>query len=277
MSFALQIKSEILSQNLKKQEALAFLEGVLTTYEKHNKYWHIKFKNKNLMTKFQTILQRSQTSYFFEKDDKETIYFQHENKLIDIESPGYFIAGVFLGGGSISDPSSNYYHLELQFFSHFQAERIKHFLNKYDFNFSLIQRRKLWVLYIKKAEQLSDFLKAIQAFNSLLYFEDFRIQRDFKNQLNRYSNLDSYNQKKLAKSSSSFKENYAFIKKHKLLTSFSNKELAFFEIKNNNPYSSLNELVKLFNKKTNNKTTKSGLNHYLIKLRKVIFEVKNKI
>jgi len=76
-------------------------------------------------------------------------YFQAINKLEkaakqgEIKQPGYYFAGVFVGGGSISDPASTSYHLEIQLYSSTEANKIKGFLNKYDFDFTMIQRRKL--------------------------------------------------------------------------------------------------------------------------------------
>ena len=117
------------------------------------------------------------------------------------------------------------------------------------------------VIYLKKSDQISDFLKAIQTFKSLLKFENARIKRDLHSQLNRYSNLDSYNQKKLAISSNKFKKQYEYIKKNNLFINFNKNEILFFQLKLKNPYSSLEELRKIFENKTGLVKSKSCFNH----------------
>lgn len=274
MSFAQIIKNEVLHQEFNEEQALAFFRGIIASAGQRNgSKTVIKLNKQNISQVVRDLLNQINIKNKLSKENKNWIIVNNDLKIGEIKQPGYYFAGVFVGGGSISDPKSTSYHLEIQLYSSAEANKIKSFLNKYNFEFNIIQRRKLWVLYLKKSDQISDFLKAIQAFNALLLFEDARIERDFKNQLNRYSNLDTYNQKKLAKSSDNFIKQYKKIIHLKLLNKFRKEEKVFFEIKFQNPYSSLSELTTLYNKKTGLKKTKSGLNHYLIKLRKLIKNV----
>ena len=274
MSFAQAIKNEVLHQEFNEEQALAFFGGIISSAgQRRGSKILIKLNKSNISSVVRDLLKQMNIKNIATKENKNWIIVNNDLRIGDIKQPGYYFAGVFVGGGSISDPSSTSYHLEIQFYSSSEANKIKNFLNKYNFDFTLIQRRKLWVLYLKKSDQISDFLKAIQAFNSLLLFEDARIERDFKNQLNRYSNLDTYNQKKLAQSNDAFVKKYQKIKDLKLLKYFRQEEIDFFEIKLKNPYSSLSELVNLYKKNTGVIKTKSGLNHYLIKLRKVFKNV----
>ncbi|NQZ65879.1 MAG: DNA-binding protein WhiA [Mycoplasmatales bacterium] len=270
MSFAQRIKKELLNQEFASELALSFISGLISSSSVRSRSKIIvKLNNNEISNIIKDMFDQLIINYESSKENRNWIVLKNYHPTIDIKHPSYYFAGAFVGGGSISDSASLFYHLEIQLYSHFEAEKMKNFLNKYSFKFSLIQRRKMFVLYIKKAEQISDFLRAIQAFNSLMEFENERIQRDFSNQLNRYSNLDSYNQQKLAIASSKFLDRYAYILENNLTGRFRIIELEFFKIKFENQFSSLEELTNLFYEKTKIKKTRAGLNHWLIKLRKV--------
>ena len=271
MSFALTVKKEVLSQEFSHEEALAFIDGIVASSSTSNmNETTIKINNAEISDSIKDMMDQLSIPWDDTYENKNWIIIEEWKKQTKIKQPGFYFAGVFLGGGSISAPESTSYHLEIQMYSHMNAKSIQTFLNKYDFDFVLIQRRQLWVLYLKKADQISDFLKAIRAIRSLLEFEDAKIIRGFKNEIVKYSNLEVHNQKKLAKSWAEFNEQFEFVKKNGLIDSFREQEIIFFEIKQNNPYKSLNEIVEIYNKKTNGNKTKPGLSHYLIKLRKII-------
>ena len=63
-------------------------------------------------------------------------------------------------------------------------------------NARVVSRSKGEVVYIKKAEQIGDFLRYTGAFNSLFFFEDQRIKRDYNNYANRMINCDIANEEK---------------------------------------------------------------------------------
>ncbi|MCK5867059.1 MAG: DNA-binding protein WhiA [Mycoplasmataceae bacterium] len=272
MSFALEIKKEVLSHEFSEKEALDFVSGLISSSSElvfGKKV--IKVNNSDISSALKDLLKQLSIKYNERKENKNWIQIDFISEK-NIKYYSSYFSGAFVGGGSISDSESPSYHLEIQFFSHEQAIRNMKFLNKYEFKFSFIQRRKMFVIYLKKSEQIFEFLRAITAHNSMLKFEDARINRDFYNQLNRLSNLDLYNQKKLATASNDFQRDFAYIIEHNLLKLFKEKEILFFKMKKKNDLSSLQELVILFNKKTGMKKTRAGLHHWIIKLRKIISE-----
>lgn len=271
MSFSHAIKKEILAQEFSVEQADAFISGLVASSGiRDGSRQIVKLNDEEIAESIRNMINQMKVKHELSKNNRNWIVFENYEPTRDVKMPGYFFAGIFVGGGSVSDPLSTSYHLEMQFYSMTLAQKVQQFLNDYDFKFSLIQRRNNWVLYLKKADMITDFLKVVQAFNSVLEFEDARINRDFKNQLNRYSNLDMYNQSKLAKTSQRFNKQYQFIKEHNLLGLFRESEIDFFELKKANPYSSLEELTTLFEKKTGIKKTRAGLSHYLIKMRSII-------
>lgn len=278
-SFALQVKQEILSAEYSYQDALEIVSGIISTDLPHDKNlaqnYVIKINNTELANLIRDMLNQMQIKYSSDKTNHNYIslpFFPYINDVKNIKTLSWYFAGTFVGGGSISKLKASSYHLELQFVSRFRAIELQNILNKLNFNFHLIQRRKLWVLYLKKSDQISDFLKTIQTVKALMNFEDERINRDYKNHLNRYSNLDTYNLQKMAKSHLQFERTFRKIESKKLLHLFSKKELNFYRLKLKNRYTTLNELAVLYFSNYHVKISKSGLNHYLIKLKRISIE-----
>ncbi|SYV97772.1 Uncharacterized protein conserved in bacteria, partial [Mycoplasmopsis edwardii] len=75
----------------------------------------------------------------------------------------FFFSGVFVGSGSISNKESTSYHLEISTLSEEKSQLIKEKLNSYEFNFHILKKQKRHILYIKKVDELLDFLSAIGA------------------------------------------------------------------------------------------------------------------
>lgn len=276
MSFAFEIKKELLSKELSLDNAHAFVAGLITVAGvREGSKTVIKLNNNETSFVIKDLLKQLKIKNSSSPENKNFIVIEDFEPSLQIKLPAHFFAGAFVGGGSISDAESTSYHLEIQLHSHQNAVMLQSFLNKYpQFNFALIQRRSQWVLYLKKSEQISDFIRAIEAIESLMIFENRRIERDFKNQLNRYSNLDVYNQQKMVDANFVFKEQYDLIKQKKLQNLFSESELSFYKLKHDNQYSSLAELTDMFNQKYKANKTRGGLNHWLIKLRNITDSIK---
>ncbi len=276
MSFALLVKKELLATQYSYRGAIELISGIIATSNITNHHEYIiNVNNHEIASLIRDMLSQMKIDYSSNPSNRNFITlhnFPYENDLVKIKTPSWYFGGAFIGGGSISKLSASSYHLEIQLYSRLKALEMVNFLNQKTFQFQLIQRRKMWVIYLKRSEQISDFLKAIQAFNSLIKFEDERIIRDYKNHINRYSNLDTYNLQKMADAHVEFESMIKLIKDKKLMTLFSQKEQNFFELKLNNPYITLQELVSLYKKKYKTTITKSGLNHYLIKLKKITDE-----
>ncbi len=273
MSFAFLVKKELLLKEYSYRGAIELISGIIATSKvmNHNQYI-ININNPEIASFIRDMLNQMKINYSSHPGNINFITlhnFPYENNLLKIKSPSWYFGGAFIGGGSISKLSASSYHLEIQLYSRSTASEMVNFLNKKSFKFQLIQRRKMWVIYLKRSEQISDFLKAIQAFNSLIKFEDERIIRDYKNHINRYSNLDTYNLQKMADAHVEFEAMISLIKAKDLMTIFNVKERNLFQLKLDNPYIGLQELTHLYNQKYNMTTTKSGLNHYLMKLKKI--------
>ena len=92
-----------------------------------------------------------------------------------------FLAGCFLGSGSVNDPKTTNYHLEMAFVEETFAKEVARLMEKINLNAKVIKRRNLYIVYLKRAQEIADFLAGVGASNAYLMFEDYRIERDFFN------------------------------------------------------------------------------------------------
>ena len=107
-----------------------------------------------------------------------------------------YLVGTFLASGSCNDPHTSNYHFEFSFSELEYANSILKLTNKIkstSLNFKITQRRNKHIVYLKRSDQISDFLAFLNANNSCIEFENIRMDRDFSNTTNRLMNCDSYN------------------------------------------------------------------------------------
>lgn len=104
-----------------------------------------------------------------------------------------YLRGAFLAGGSVNNPETSSYHLEIYSLYKEHGEALAQLMNRYDLNAKTIERKKGFVTYLKEAEKISDFLNLVGAVQAMLKFEDVRIVRDMRNSVNRIVNCETAN------------------------------------------------------------------------------------
>ena len=83
----------------------------------------------------------------------------------EVEDKKAYLRGVFLSTGSINDPKTSRYHLEFLIDDYDYSLFICDLLDSFNLNSKLIERNNGFMIYIKEAEKISDFLKIMQAYN----------------------------------------------------------------------------------------------------------------
>ena len=104
-----------------------------------------------------------------------------------------YLRGAFLAGGSVNNPETSSYHLEVYSLYKEHGEALADLMNHYELNAKTIERKKGFVTYLKEAEKISDFLSLVGAHQAMLKFEDVRIVRDMRNSVNRIVNCETAN------------------------------------------------------------------------------------
>ena len=109
-----------------------------------------------------------------------------------------FLRGAFLAAGSVNSPEKANYHLEI-FTTHEElAETLRLMMAEFGLPAKIIDRSGGYVIYIKRAEKIVDFLSTIGATQTMLRFEDIRMMRDMRNSVNRMTNAELANIQKTA-------------------------------------------------------------------------------
>jgi hypothetical protein len=103
-----------------------------------------------------------------------------------------FIRGSFLCNGSVSDPDKSY-HLEIVCTGDKQAQQLQEQMQAFEISAKSIQRKNSVVVYIKESSQIVDALNVIQASKALLNYENARIKREIKGNVNRQVNCETAN------------------------------------------------------------------------------------
>ena len=202
--------------------------------------------------------------------ENERIYVPSLYLIDELKDKQSYLRGVFLMCGSINDPKTSRYHCEFVITNYDTAFYVNNLLNEMNFKSKLIKRDKNYMVYIKEAERISDFIKMLNATNALFYYEDIRIYRDHKNMTNRLNNCEQANVDKSIKASN---EQLKLIAKLKSLIDIDLlddkiKEICFYKEKY--PESSMAELAEIISSETEKPISKSCVNHRFRKIKEII-------
>ena len=171
-----------------------------------------------------------------------------------------FLAGKFICNGIFSGLNKNY---NLEFFSNniSDAEDLNKILGLFEIKANIVKRKKYFINYIRESEAISDFFRIIGANNSFIEFENIRILKDLRNNINRGVNFETANINKVIAASVKQINNINYILNNKGLDYLCDdlKKVAIYRLKYK--HASLKELTEKFD----GHISKSSL-HYKLKL-----------
>lgn len=119
------------------------------------------------------------------------------------------VAGLFLHFGSVTDPAKRN-HLEFSFDTAEECDAVAEILSGQGISAHRAERKKQQILYLKDSEAITDFLAYIGANNAAFDFMNNRIEREFRNAVNRQVNCDTAN---IGKALKAAEEQMAVIRK----------------------------------------------------------------
>lgn len=297
MSFTSAVKNEVSKLEINNIEKIAELNAILAnnailedniikiTTENASVSRRIFNLIKDLYHVIPNIIVRRSLNF-----NKKYLYILHiKNKNIDIsnkipedyiidddESVRAYLRGVFLMSGSINDPKTSRYHLEFLVNDEKYAYFINDLLNKYNLNSKVLKRETKYMIYIKEAEKISDFLRIINAYNAVMYYEDIRIYRDHKNMTNRLNNCEQANVDKVIETASKQIKDIELINQVGLdLLDEKEQIVALYRLKYKDV--SLLELSEIISMETGKKITKSGIYHRFKKISELADKLKEKM
>ncbi|MFZ3579310.1 DNA-binding protein WhiA [Virgibacillus sp. DJP39] len=183
-----------------------------------------------------------------------------------------YLRGAFLAGGSINNPETSSYHLEISNFHQEHNDALCELLNKFNLHARKLERKKGYITYIKEAEKMTEFLSIIGAHNALFKFEDVRIVRDMRNSVNRIVNCETANLNKTIGAAFRQIENIKLIDRTVGLEALPEKLKEIAKIRVEHEDITLKELGELV---TSGKISKSGVNHRLKKIDEFADKIRN--
>ncbi len=175
-----------------------------------------------------------------------------------------FLRGVFMAGGSVSRPAGDY-HLEIVTENEELARLIVKIMHGFSLFAKMTDRKNNYIVYLKDGDHITDFLSLIGAHQALLEFENVRIVKDMRNQVNRRVNCETANLNKVIRASVLQVACIRYLQEHGRYDLLPEKLKEAAELRLRYPDISLNELVEY----TEGTVGKSGLNHRLKKIRQI--------
>lgn len=302
MSYTIEIKKEISEIKVTNSEMIAELSGFI----RNNAY--LSNNTLYLTTENEFTIERL-TSFFKKlyevelkvevKDNlnfnKKNLYLLSTNTKVDfiLEDIGYYdnnnkyletpptyivganeeirayLRGTFLCTGSINNPKTSRYHMELLISKPNEAVFIQKLLNIFDLNAKILNREKGYMIYIKEAEKISDYIRILGANRAVLFFENARIYREKKNQTNRLNNCEQANMDKVFLTAEKQLEQIRIIEESDSCELLDDRTKQAFDYRKKYPESSLKELSEIITLETGKSITKSGLNHRFRKIKEL--------
>ena len=309
MSFASDLKKDIVNYDFSDASLKAELYGILKlkselTISKNKLSIMIKTTSLNLsrriiyiikrlyhidieiLSKARLNLDKKNVYILLIKDDIEAMLkdldiMDDDYHFIEVVSEKYddnyedVIRGMYLSSGSVNNPNKMY-HLEIACNEEIEAKYIINKVSALGLDGKVIERRSKYVFYLKKGEQIGDFLKLLGATNSLFEFENARIKRDLNNVVNRVINCDIHNSTKTKESCDRQLEDIKIIKKYMGFDNLSIRLMEAITLRVKNPDSSLQELSDVSEEVVGRYISKSGISHCMKDLELIADTLKNR-
>ena len=181
-----------------------------------------------------------------------------------------FVRGSFLGGGSINNPEKTY-HLEIICSSKENVNIVLEILNKYAIQFRSIEKKNGYSIYTKDGDEISKFLALIGASSSVLNFEEIRVYRNIRNNVNRKVNCETANLNKTVNAAWKQIEDIKYLKQIGQFDKMPEQLQEIANLRLANPEASLVEIGKMLSRPIG----KSGVNHRFYNIEQFVSKFKH--
>lgn len=185
--------------------------------------------------------------------------------LSDDEASRAYLRGAFLSNGSMRDPESGKYQLEIVSVYLDHAQGLASLMQRFLLDAKTIERKKGAVTYLQRAEDIMDFLIVVGAMEAMAEFETVKILRETRNDINRANNAETANIARTVTASMKTINNIVKIMETSGLESLPIDLQEVAHLRVNHPDYSIQQLADSLSKPL----TKSGVNHRLRKINKI--------
>jgi DNA-binding protein WhiA len=282
LSFSTQIKEEFSkslpgNKEILKNELLGYFLSS-NTIEEDEKLIFVT-ENEFNIERFYRILYKLGIDYEPNKDGKKYEAIIEKQNVLEIlnleiyskeESVKAIARGCFLGSGYVNNPE-NQYHLEINFTSEEKAKFLVNICKQFNLNLKILTNENKTMIYIKEGDEIANFLAFIGANSAVLKFQEIRVIREIKNNINRKVNCETANLNKTINAAVNITKDIELIKKHKKFDSLDEDTKELLNLRIENPEMTLKDLGGLLT----NKLGKSGVKYRLDKIHKMAEELRN--
>ena len=277
MSFSANVKEELSRANnilSKKELVKAELLGYLLTINSVISDNEIKFSTENQynINRFSKLLSNLNIDYDIQIQGKVYIItFPYKKQMEDSLDKEYsdeelkaIIRGAFLGSGSLNEPN-NTYHLEIILSSRTNKRYICSIIERFGIMCKTLERKKGYSIYIKDGDEISKLLALIGANKSVLKYEEIRVVKDTRNNINRIVNCETANLNKTINAAIEQIETIKYLKKSGKFDKLPENLKEIANLRQENPDATLLELGQMLREPIG----KSGVNHRLKKIQEI--------
>ena len=290
MSFSSDVKDELFSVFPKARHCqiaeTAGLASIILRTETATDTFRIDTENKKILVKFFTLLQQT---IKIDRGDGTSLNASDGRKLKELlKTDGddltvtkeviieqdccrrSFLRGIFLAAGSVSDPNKSY-HFEIVCHTMQQAEEVKKLIDSYECEAHIVERKGHFVVYLKEGSQIVTMLGIIGAPKALMDFENIRILKEMRENVNRQVNCETSNIRKSVSAAVRQIEDIRYIQDSGHFSELPATLQEAARLRLENPDMPLYELGQ----KCSPPVGKSGINHRLRKIGQMACDIRN--
>lgn len=180
-----------------------------------------------------------------------------------------FLRGAFIASGAVSDPEKSY-HFEIAVTNEETAIFLTKLINEFNISPKTAKRRGKYIVYLKDGVEIADMLNVTEAHVSLMKFENARILREMRGNVNRKVNCETANINKTIAASYKQIEDIMLISETIGLDKLDDNLKSTAEIRLEYSDISLEELGKRLSPPVG----KSGVNHRLRKICQIADDIR---
>ena len=290
MSFSSDVKEELFEVYPKARHCqiaeTAGITAVIAKAELGNDAVRIDTENEKLIEKYFTLLEQT---IKIDRDDSAYISSSNGKKIRELLKTNEddftvtnpvlyeqdccrrsFLRGFFLAAGSVSDPSKSY-HFEMVCRNGQQAEEVQQMIAEYECDPHIVERKGHYVVYLKEGSQIETMLGLLGASKAYMDFENARILKEMRENVNRQVNCETSNIRKSVSAAVRQIEDIRFLQESGHFSELSPNLQEAARLRLANPEMPLYELGQ----KCSPPVGKSGINHSLRKIGQMAYDIRN--
>ncbi|WP_159564084.1 DNA-binding protein WhiA [Streptococcus halichoeri] len=189
--------------------------------------------------------------------------------LKDDDAGRAYIKGAFLATGTVRDPESGKYQLEIYSVYLDHAQDLARLLQKFLLDAKTLEHKNGAITYLQKAEDIMDFLLIVQALACKEAFESVKLLREARNDINRANNAETANIARTITASMKTINNIVKIMDTIGLSSLPLELQEIAQLRITHPDYSIQQIADTLE----TPISKSGVNHRLRKINKIAEEL----